>query len=357
MCAVDGCGRLDGERPDHLGERLRGLRAELGLGPRRRERRRAEPEVTVAGGLEARREPLGALLRAPVLGEPPRELLGRDLGLELGELGVLLGEERLAPSARAAPRSARGTRRTRRGRAGRAPRGAARNAITISARSTSRSGSSSRRTSVSSRSNGPSNASRSRSSSPTVRAVPLIARQASPATGRGLSGRPSSAAPGRAGVAVSTLGGPSPPLPPRPITCHQMKNTVEPTKRIDRHPGVEPEPGDVVGRIDSQELLEEAAEAVVRDVEREERRRAERVAPVEPEEQRDAGEVPEELVEERRVVGGRSEVLRGDARLVERVDLRAPTGGASACRRAPGSTSCRCGRSPARAAAPARRRP
>ena len=34
------------------------------------------------------------LLRAPVLGQPPRELLGRLLGLELGQLGLLLGEER-----------------------------------------------------------------------------------------------------------------------------------------------------------------------------------------------------------------------------------------------------------------------
>ena len=70
------------------------MRAELGLGPRGRERRRSEPEVAVAGGLETRREPFGALLGAAVLGEPPCELLGRDLGLELGELGVLLGEER-----------------------------------------------------------------------------------------------------------------------------------------------------------------------------------------------------------------------------------------------------------------------
>ena len=38
-------------------------------------------------------EPLRGLLRAPVLGEPPRQLLGRLLGPELGQLVGLLGKE------------------------------------------------------------------------------------------------------------------------------------------------------------------------------------------------------------------------------------------------------------------------
>ena len=59
-----------------------------------RERRRAEPEEAVALAGEPLREPGGRLLHPPVLGEPARELLGRLLRLEVGELGLLVGEER-----------------------------------------------------------------------------------------------------------------------------------------------------------------------------------------------------------------------------------------------------------------------
>ena len=47
----------------------------------------------VALRLEPLAEPAGRVLHPPVLGEPPRELLGRGLRLELGELGRLLREE------------------------------------------------------------------------------------------------------------------------------------------------------------------------------------------------------------------------------------------------------------------------
>ena len=60
-------------------------------GRNRRKRRRAKSEVTRR--LEPFDEPLSGLLRAPVFGEPPRELLGRLLGPELGQLVGLLGEE------------------------------------------------------------------------------------------------------------------------------------------------------------------------------------------------------------------------------------------------------------------------
>ena len=70
-----------------------GWAANVGLGPGRRERGRAEPEEPVARGLEPLGEPGRGLLRAPVLGEAPRELLGGHLRLELGELGVLVGEQ------------------------------------------------------------------------------------------------------------------------------------------------------------------------------------------------------------------------------------------------------------------------
>ena len=84
--------RLDREQAHHLREPLRLLRRERRL-DLRRERRRPEPEEAVALGLEPLAQPAGGLLHPPVLGEPPRELLGRRLRLELGELGRLLGEE------------------------------------------------------------------------------------------------------------------------------------------------------------------------------------------------------------------------------------------------------------------------
>ena len=57
-----------------------------GAGPRRKKRSRAPSSRSASHA--------GALLRAAVLGEPARQLLGRLLGLELGELGLLVGEER-----------------------------------------------------------------------------------------------------------------------------------------------------------------------------------------------------------------------------------------------------------------------
>ena len=90
--------------PERDVRRRRGERAE-----RRRERRRpaaraAAPRVARAaparGGtsgrarLRAARRARRRLLHAPVLGEPPRELLRGLLGLEVGELGRLVREER-----------------------------------------------------------------------------------------------------------------------------------------------------------------------------------------------------------------------------------------------------------------------
>src|SRR6185437_4612764 len=86
-------GRILREQANRTGERLGILRREL-RGDLRRERRRAEAEEAVALAGKALAEPAGRLLRAPVLGEPPGELLRGLLGIELGELGFLLGEER-----------------------------------------------------------------------------------------------------------------------------------------------------------------------------------------------------------------------------------------------------------------------
>ena len=57
------------------------------------QRRRPEPEEPVALTFQPLREPGRSLLRAPVLGQPARQLLRRLLGLELGELGLLVREQ------------------------------------------------------------------------------------------------------------------------------------------------------------------------------------------------------------------------------------------------------------------------
>ena len=93
MCASETCGRRLGEQAQRRRELLGILRREPPLRPRR-ERRRAEPEEAVALAGEPLGEPGGRLLHPPVLGEPARELLGRLLRLELGELRLLVGEER-----------------------------------------------------------------------------------------------------------------------------------------------------------------------------------------------------------------------------------------------------------------------
>jgi hypothetical protein len=85
--------RQDRQQAQRRGERLGLLRRELPLRPRR-ERRRAEAEEAVALLVETRREPRRGLLHPPVLGEPPRELLRGLLRLEVGELRLLVREQR-----------------------------------------------------------------------------------------------------------------------------------------------------------------------------------------------------------------------------------------------------------------------
>ena len=84
--------RLGSKQAHDIRERLRILGGEPPLRDRR-ERRGAEPEEPIALRCEPLREPAGRLLHAPVLGEPPRKLLGGFLGLEVGELRSLVLEE------------------------------------------------------------------------------------------------------------------------------------------------------------------------------------------------------------------------------------------------------------------------
>ena len=93
MWRSETCGGSCREQAQHGAERSGILRRERRL-DLRRERRRAEPEVAVALRRKPLAQPRRGLLRAPVLGEPARELLRRLLGIELRELGVLLGEQR-----------------------------------------------------------------------------------------------------------------------------------------------------------------------------------------------------------------------------------------------------------------------
>src|SRR5690242_4852546 len=81
------------EQTEHPSQRLRVLRRQRRL-DLRCERRRAEAEEAVALGGQPLAQPGGRLLGAPVLGEPPRELLRGLLRLELRELGRLVREQR-----------------------------------------------------------------------------------------------------------------------------------------------------------------------------------------------------------------------------------------------------------------------
>src|SRR5436309_10571316 len=77
-------------------------------------------------------------------------------------------------------------------------------------------------------------------------------------------------------------------------------------------------------RVDPQKFLEEAAEAVVGDVQREQPRRPDPESPADEDQQPGADRVVDELVEEGRVVGVRALVLERDVALVSDVDLQAP---------------------------------
>src|SRR5205823_14725035 len=85
--------RLDREQPQHRRERLRLLRRQAAL-RLRCERRRPKAEETVARLSQPLCQPGRRLFHPPVLGEPARELLGRLLRAELGELRLLVREER-----------------------------------------------------------------------------------------------------------------------------------------------------------------------------------------------------------------------------------------------------------------------
>ena len=92
MCERDTFGGSTANPLSDDGELRRILVGEPALGPRR-ERRRAEAEEALALVREPLAQPAGRLLHPAVLGEPPGELLGGLLRLEVGELGLLLGEE------------------------------------------------------------------------------------------------------------------------------------------------------------------------------------------------------------------------------------------------------------------------
>ena len=88
MCASDDRRRLGREQAHTFasasgscGASCRSGSGASGAGPSRKKRSRSDDEPL--------REPGRRLLHPPVLGQPPRQLLGRLLGLELGELGVL----------------------------------------------------------------------------------------------------------------------------------------------------------------------------------------------------------------------------------------------------------------------------
>ena len=250
-------------------ELLRILRGEPALRPRR-ERRRADPEEAVALAASRSASQRRRLLHPPVLGEPPGELLRGLLRLELGELGVLVGEERsrleleqrgdqdeelaagleveLLPLGEALDE---GDRRSL-------------------AMSTSAGSSSSFRSSVSSRSKGPSNASRSSSSSRTIMSSRRLAARSDAA-----AGRPWSAGARGFGLAAA------PPAPRRRGGFATRRRRRRRERRGSRIPRRSRAGRRSQGGIDPERLEVEAEACVQRDVEGEQRRRAEADAAVE----------------------------------------------------------------------------
>src|SRR5439155_7952461 len=110
-------------------------------------------------------------------------------------------------------------------------------------------------------------------------------------------------------------------VPPRPEELYPDERRGWDDEHAQRDPQVEPLPGEVLGRVDPERLLEAAERRVEGDVEREERGPADPEAPVDPEQHADHGHVPDELVQEGRVERLRVEIAR---RPVRRIDLQAP---------------------------------
>ena len=203
-----GGGRLGGQSADRVGEPRRRLRRDGGRRPFGGERRRAETEEPVARAGQPFCEPCRPVLGPAVLGEPPRQLLRGRLGLELGELGVLVREE------------AAGLQLEQRGdedeelAAGVEVEAVALGEmlderddhlceIDLAEREARRGGRAS---------GGDRTALRTRRGRGRARRQVLPpSRQASPPTGRGLSGRSSGAAPGRAEAAASSSARPGDP--------------------------------------------------------------------------------------------------------------------------------------------------
>ena len=127
--------RLHRQPSQRRRERARILRREpalgrgaSGAGPRRKKRSRSAASRRAS-------QPAASFI-APVLREPPRELLGGLLGLELGELGVLIGEESRALISSSAATRTRNSPHASRSSSSRAARRST-NATTIAAMSTS----------------------------------------------------------------------------------------------------------------------------------------------------------------------------------------------------------------------------
>src|SRR5439155_26227337 len=92
----------------------------------------------------------------------------------------------------------------------------------------------------------------------------------------------------------------------------------------DRDQRIDPQPQEVVGGIDAEQLLEEAPEAVVRDIEREERRRPDPEPPADEDQQPCPDRVVDELVEKGRVVRVGALILERNVALMLDIDLQPP---------------------------------
>src|SRR5215213_3306288 len=283
-------GRLDRERPQRGEERVRVVGGEPGLGRRGGKRRRTEAEERLAPLLETLAEPGGNVLRAAVLREPSREFLRRLLGLELGQLGVLVGKEaaRLQLEQRGdqdqelaaglevelvALRQALDERRHDPGQ--------------IDVAKGDLLAQDERQEEV---------------ERPLERVEIEVELADCDRHARTLARLPDATLGDRhlrSARRARALLAPLARLAAEELPPDEERRRED--EDDDGHPGVQAQRPELVRWIDAQELLEEAAEAVVRDVEREQGGRAEPEPPREQEQQPDAGEVPDHLVQEGRM--------------------------------------------------------
>ena len=273
MCAVEGAGGSTASSRSAARAPRDPAARSCGSGGGR-ERRRPETEEAVPARPQPLGEPARRLLGVAVLGEPPGELLGRLLGLELRELGVLAREQpaRLQLEQRGDQHQELAA-------------GVEVELLPLGEPLDERDHDL-RQVDLGERQLLPQDERQQQVERPLERIEVEVepadqgrrrhAAQASRASGRGPSGWPSSALRDRRGL--RSPGAARCRAAARPRTSTRRRRRSRTTKQTIETQAFRRRPAIVVRRVDPQQLLEEPPEAVVGDVERKERRRTEAVA-------------------------------------------------------------------------------